>query len=72
MADSIVLGPGRHSHVCCRDWKGDVVIFRQGEQLHCRSDRPLSINGESPRGAAELLSGARVEGDEFAFTWEKM
>jgi hypothetical protein len=70
MADSIVLGPNRHCHVRCREWKHDVVVFRQGNQLYCRADRPLVLDGVACDGANELRPGARVEGEEFAFAWE--
>ncbi len=70
MADSCVLGPNRHCHVECRDWKHDVVIFRQGDQLCCRSNGPLAVDGESCSGQAGIEPGAQLSGEDFAFTWE--
>jgi hypothetical protein len=72
MADSCVLGPNRHCHVRCRDWKHDVVVYRQNDRLLCRADEPLTINGEpaSADRENEIQSGVRVEGEEFSFTWE--
>jgi hypothetical protein len=70
MADSVVLGPHRHSHVQCRDWEHDVVVYRQSDRLYCRAERPLVLDGEACEGANELAPGVRVEGEGLAFTWE--
>jgi hypothetical protein len=70
MADSCVLGPNRHCHVRCRDWKSDVVIFRQNDRLFCRASEPLTIDGAAAGGENEIESGVRVEGEDFSFTWE--
>jgi hypothetical protein len=70
MADSCVLGPNRHCHVRCRDWKSDVVVFRQNDRLFCRASEPLTIDGTAASGENEIQSGVRVEGEDFSFTWE--
>jgi hypothetical protein len=72
LADSLVLGRNRHCHVECHEWEHDVVIYRQSERLYCRADRPVWIDGVECATASELREGARVEGEEFAFTWEKV
>jgi hypothetical protein len=70
MADSCVLGPNRHCHIRCRDWQHDVVVYRQDGRLFCRAQEPLVIDGAPAGGEHEIQSGARVEGEEFSFTWE--
>lgn len=70
MADSCVLGPSKHCHVRCRDWQHDVVVYRQDDQVLCRANESLEVNGVLAQGATEIKSGARIEGQEFAFTWE--
>ena len=72
MADSCVLGPNRHCHVRCRNWKRDVVIYRQNDQVFCRADEPLSIDGVLANGSTEIHSGVRVEGEDFSFAWETL
>jgi hypothetical protein len=72
MADSCVLGPNRHCHVQCRSWQRDVIVYRQNNQVFCRADEPLSIDGVLATGKTEILSGARVEGDDFSFAWESL
>jgi hypothetical protein len=70
MADSCVLGPNSHCHVRCRDWQQDVVLYRHGEGLQCRSAVPLVVEGEARSGPIDVLPGERVEGESFSFTWE--
>jgi hypothetical protein len=72
MADSCVLGPNRHCHVRCRNWQRDVVVYRQNDQLFCRADEPLSVDGVTATGRSEIQSGARVEGEDFSFAWETL
>ncbi len=72
MADSCVLGPNRHCHVRCRGWQRDVVVYRQNNQLFCRADEPLSVDGVQAAGRSEIQSGARVEGEDFSFAWETL
>jgi hypothetical protein len=70
MADSCVMGPSRHCHVRCRDWKRDIVVYRQNDRVYCRADESLTIDGVESSGESEIASGVRVEGEEFSFTWE--
>jgi hypothetical protein len=70
MADSCVLGPSKHSHVRCKNWERDIVVYRQNEQVFCRADEPLSIDGVQATGEQDIATGVRVEGEEFSFTWE--
>jgi hypothetical protein len=70
MADSCVLGPSRHCHVVCRNWKRDIIVYRQNDRVYCRAEEPLTIDGVQAPGESEVASGVRVEGEEFSFTWE--
>jgi len=72
MADSCVLGPNTHCHVRCRSWQRDVVVYRQNDQVFCRADEPLSVDGVTANSSTEILSGVRVEGESFSFTWEAL
>jgi hypothetical protein len=72
MAESCVLGPHAHCHVRCREWRHDVVIYRRDNQILCRADEPITIDGDPASGEVEIQSGNRIEGEEFAFTWETL
>ncbi len=72
MADSCILGRGPQSHVVARDLASEVVLFRQGLGLGCRSGSPLQINGiEYPR-RGPVGAGSRVQGEGFSFMLEGM
>ena len=70
MADSCVLGPKPHSHVVCRDWPREVVLYRHDDELYCRSKGPLEIDGLPTKGRGPIPRNSRVAGDRCAFSLE--
>ncbi len=72
MAESLVIGPQSNSHVVCREWTSDVVLFRRGDALACRSTAPISINGQPVEGKPILPFGAHLGGDGFSMTLERL
>jgi len=70
MADSCVMGPNPHCHVRSRTAQHDVVLYRSGEGLQCRSAAELVVDGEARSGPIDVRPGERVEGESFSFTWE--
>jgi hypothetical protein len=72
MSESCILGPQGHSHVRCRDWKTDLVLFRRGEDLMCRTHSPVEIDGQTCIGQASVAGDCRIECDEFALSLEEI
>jgi hypothetical protein len=72
LADSCVMGPNSHCHVKCRNWQHDVVMYRKGEQICCRSSAPLAVDGQERSGTVEIGPHQRVEGADFSFSWEEV
>lgn len=72
MAESCVLGPGATNHVVCRQWHGDLVLFRRDDQLHCRSPKSLEINGRRGSGLIPLNGNTRVVGEDFSLSVEHL
>lgn len=70
MAESCVLGPRAHSHLVCRGLEQDVILFRQGDGLACRTGGPLSVDGAAVEGAAPIGDGCRIEGQDFSLSLE--
>jgi hypothetical protein len=70
MAETLVLGAGSHAHVTVPDLQEPVVLFRSRDGLAVRHAGNLTVNGKSCRERAELGSGARVTGDDFALAIE--
>jgi hypothetical protein len=72
MAESCVLGPQRQSHVLCRPWRGDVILYRQTEDLFCRGKEALEIDGKLVEGRAKIGWNSNVAGTDFAMKLEKL
>jgi hypothetical protein len=72
VAESCVLGPSQRNHVICRDWTNDLVLYRQGEELCCRTMQPVEIDGRLCDGRARLNWGSRIVGDNFSVTLEEV
>ena len=70
MAETCVLGPSSKNHVVCKGWQSDVVIYRQGVELYCRTDGSLEAGGKRFERNAPLKPGAAVTGKTFAFSIE--
>jgi hypothetical protein len=72
MADSCVLGPKPHSHVVCRDWTDEVVLYRHEEQLHCRSGGAMEIDGVRCKKRGQITRNSRIVGERFSLSLESM
>ena len=70
LAESCILGPGGASHIVCPNWPHDVVLFRQGRTLGCRSPRPVKIDGVEYRGRGVLRERSQVAGEDLSFSVE--
>jgi hypothetical protein len=70
MAESCVLGPKWQNHVVCRDWKGDVVLFRQEDKLFCRAMESIEIDGKLHDGRGRLTPCSHVLGTDFSLSLE--
>ena len=72
MSDTCVMGPRSHCHVACRPWEHDVVLFRRGNELAFRAAGPFEIDGRTFLAEAPLAWGVRIEGDDFALSFEEL
>ncbi len=72
MADSCVLGPTAHSHVVCRDWPREVILYRHQGKLYCRSAGTLEIDGVTYQGQGPLTPNSRVAGEGFSLNLEEI
>jgi hypothetical protein len=70
MADSCILGPSSASHVVCPEWPHDVVLYRQGGSIGCRSAKSFKIDGAACQGRAALGERSQVTGEGFSFSVE--
>lgn len=72
MSDSCIFGPKSHSHIACRNWTSDLVLFRHGSELRCRGHQPLEVGGETGLQQAAVTRDCRVAGDDFALSFEEI
>jgi hypothetical protein len=72
MAESCILGPHAHCHVVCRDWPNEVILYRQGEQLMCRTAGGLEIDGKCYRDRGVITRSSHVCGDGFSLSLESL
>ncbi len=72
MAESCVLGPQRQSHIVCRTWRGDVILYRQTEDLFCRGSEALEIDGKLIEGRGQIGWNSNVAGTDFAMKLERI
>ena len=72
MAESCVLGPRWQNHVVCRDWSGDVVLYRQDDELYCRAMDSIEIDGTLCDGRGKLDVNSHVVGSDFSMSLEEL
>ncbi len=72
MADSLVLGPRTQSHIVCREWKDEAVLFRRHGGLACRAAGDWRVDGHPASGPTALGGNARVAGEDFSFSIESV
>jgi hypothetical protein len=70
LADSCVMGPKPHSHIVCRDWAREVILFRHDEKLFCHATGRFEIDGVAYKNRGPLQAKSRVSGEGFSFSLE--
>ncbi|QDT94781.1 FHA domain-containing protein [Gimesia aquarii] len=70
MADTCLLGSSSENHVVCDRWPGSVILYRQGDQILCRSKLKIHVNQVSASEGAVLTPGSVVSGPDLRFRWE--
>jgi len=72
MADACILGPTPTCHVVCRDWKQEVVLYRQDRELCCRTGGRVEIDGVPRHGRGSLTQNSRLQGEGFSLSLEEI
>ena len=72
MADSCILGSESHSHIRCRDWEENLVLFHRNGDLHYRSHSSVEIDGELAGRDAPLPTNCRLEAENIALSLEDL
>jgi hypothetical protein len=69
-SESCVLGPQPHSHVVCRNWIREVILYRQNEDLYCRAAGAFKIDGIPCKDRGRVTMNSLVVGEGFSFKLE--
>jgi tetratricopeptide (TPR) repeat protein len=72
LAESCVLGSSATSHVPCKKWNQEVVLYRRGEQLFCRAPADIEVDGQPCPAGGPLTMSSAVAGDDFALRLESL
>lgn len=72
MSDSCILGPQRHSHISCRDWTEELVLFRRDAGLAFRTSAAVEVDGQPAEPNAVLPGNCRLESENFAMSIEDL
>ncbi len=87
MAEACVLGPRPTSHVVCRDWPCEVVLYRHEGELFCRvanvgnspgeppglpTEAVFEIDGQKHRQRGQIHPNAHVVGEGFSLCLEEI
>jgi hypothetical protein len=70
LAESCVLGPSAKSHVVCGDWSRERILYRQGDDLYCRSEGRFQVDGEPADDCHKLTLKSQVAGEDFSLSIE--
>jgi hypothetical protein len=72
MAETCILGPDAHSHVRCRFWSRNLVLFRDVNELYCRTAGSFQVDGSPCQSRGRLTSESRIEGEDFSLSFEPL
>jgi hypothetical protein len=70
MADSCILGPKQHSHVVCRNWPREVILYRHDEELYCRTAGSFKIDGVVCKDRGPVTRSSHITGEGFSMKLE--
>lgn len=70
MAESCVLGPRSQNHVVCREWTRDLILYKQNDQLCCRTQGDFQVDGTPQQGRAKLHLNSLVTSADFSLRLE--
>jgi hypothetical protein len=72
MADTCILGPRPNSHIVCRRWSDEVVLYRHEENLFCRGPGVFQVDGQEHRQKGPITRDSRVSGEQFSLCLEQV
>ena len=72
MAQTCVFSPRQTSHVRCRSWNDEVILFREGKKLGFRTNNSVTVDGQKQERRGLVGANARIQGGDFAINLEEL
>ena len=72
MSESCVLGSQPQSHIQCRNWTDDLVLFRRDDKLQFRTAASIEVDGEPTSSSGEIFDKIRIDGEIFSLSFEEV
>jgi hypothetical protein len=72
MTSACILGPKPSAHVVCPDWAKDVILYRDGDQLYCRSAGSMVVDGIPQHGRTAIGLQSQITGEDFSLQLEPL
>lgn len=72
MAQTCVFSPRQTSHVRCRSWSDEVILFREGKNLGFRTNNSVTVDGQKQERRGLVEPNARIQGGDFAINLEEL
>ena len=72
VSQTLMLGNNSRSHVVCPEWDNEMVLFQQDQQLFCRSNQPLEVDGSPLVSQLPIHCGQRLRGENCAVSLEEV
>jgi tetratricopeptide (TPR) repeat protein len=70
MAETFIIGPSPVAHIVTPGWTRELVMYRQGSELWCRTSDEFEVDGQTVSGRARIGLSARIRGEGFSLALE--
>jgi hypothetical protein len=72
MGETFIIGPSAGAHVAAPAWTREVVLYRQGDELWCRTPGDFQVDSQNCRDRARVMLSSRVRGEGFSLALESL
>lgn len=72
VADTIVLGPKRNSHIVCPEWEHELILYRRKGDWFCRTSGNIEVDGQVFYTEAPLEPDCRISSEDCSMTLESI
>ena len=70
MAETCIIGGISGAHILAPGWPRQIVLFRQGDELWCRTDGGFEVDGQPCQNRSRVTVSSRIRGDGFSLALE--